>query len=188
MPLPRLLSNSSWWIRLITPTFWTLFRCFEFQLAKVRIRSLIIFWRICEIFKEWATEEGNLHRMLASKILSAHGRTTSARSPLNSKHDIIASQIQFIPDLKNLGPRFPQSRKKDCNMSKLKTLVSMIYQDRVRVMNPQKLLAISFFRKSPWPEFQVPCLRKRKEHGVQKRTRSIRQPLLKMQESQSQNK
>ena len=103
---------------------------------------------------------------------------------------IIASQIQFIPDLKNLGPRFPQSRKKDCNMSKLKTLVSMIYQDRVRVMNPQKLLAISFFRKSPWPEFhdQVPCLRKRKEHGVQKRTRSIRQPFLKMQESQSQNK
>ena len=87
MPLPRLLSNSSWWIRLITPTFWTLFRCFEFQLAKVRIRSLIIFWRICEIFKEWATEEGSLHRMLASKILSAHGRTTSARSPLNSKHD-----------------------------------------------------------------------------------------------------
>lgn len=31
------------------------------------------------LFQEWAKDEGNLHRLLMSKILTAHGRTESAR-------------------------------------------------------------------------------------------------------------
>ena len=81
-------------------------------------------WLMCYFWfspKDWALQEGNLHRLLGSKILSSYGRTSGTRqvSSFDSSHNLLSRTCHTC-----------FTRRKGCNMSKLKTLVSMIYEDR----------------------------------------------------------
>ena len=68
--------------------------------------------------QDWALEEGNLHRALASKILSNFSRNSGSRP----------AYVRFFSHQTN--QKIPYSvRKKGSNMDRIKNLRAMIFQD-----------------------------------------------------------
>lgn len=82
------------------------------------------------IFQEGAKDEGNLHRLLMSKILTSFGRTPASRPAKISMSQCTGMNQQTIVILIIYQIEFTLLQEEgQNNMAKLKKMVSMIYKD-----------------------------------------------------------
>lgn len=123
-------------------------------------------------FQEWAREEGNLHRSLMSKILTAHGRTCSARCGWFMCDDSrFWFHIDFLWLCKTMSTcsqekGFQYCKTEVADIHDLWGLPSWAMFFYFSFMEPPEPLAID-------PTFDTHIWQ---EHGIQKRTKSIRNP------------